>query len=74
MAAFAELRFRLAWRRLRGRGGVPDLVARLISFLVVVPAGLVLAGLVGVGTYRAAKAGQGLLATIPLNALFFGVW
>jgi len=74
LAAFAELRFRLAWRRLRGRGGVPELVARLVSFLVLVPAGLLLAGLVAMGTWRAARAGQGILATIPLNALFFGVW
>ena len=74
LSAFAELRFRLAWRRLRGRGGVPDLVARVVSFLVIVPAGVALAGVVGVGTYRAARAGHGLLASVPLNALFFGVW
>jgi len=74
LAAFAELRFRLAWRRLRGRGGVPDLVARIASFLVLVPAGLALAVLVGLGAYRAARAGHGLVATVQLNALFFGVW
>ncbi len=74
LAAFAELRFRLAWRRLRGRGGVPDLVARLASFLVILPAGVALAGLTGVGVHKAARASQGLLASTPLNALFFGIW
>ena len=40
LLAFAELRARLLVRRLRGRGGIPELVARIALFAVAIPAGL----------------------------------
>jgi ABC-2 type transport system permease protein len=74
LAAFAELRVRLLLRRLRGRGGIPELVARIALFVVAIPAGLVFAILSGAGAWRAVKAGAGLHAEIAVAALFFGVW
>jgi ABC-2 type transport system permease protein len=74
LRALAELRLRLLWRRLRGRGGIPELVARIAVIAVAVPSGLVLAGLIGAGTYQAARAGLGLRAALPLAGVFFGVW
>jgi len=74
LAAFVELRFRLGLRRLRGRGGVPELVARIISYAVLLPASVVFAGLVGLGTYQAARAGRGLRVDVPVSAILFGVW
>ncbi len=74
LAALLELRFRLAMRRLRGRGGVPELVAKVINYLVIIPAALLFAGMVGAGLYKAARAGRGLQAELPVTAVFFGVW
>ena len=74
LVAFAELRARLLLRRLRGRGGIPELVARIALFVVAVPAGLVFAALSGAGAWRAVKAGVGLQAEIAVAALFFGIW
>jgi ABC-2 type transport system permease protein len=74
LAAFAELRARLLLRRLRGRGGIPELVARIALFVVVIPAGLVFAGLSGAAAWRAVRVGTGLQAEIAVAALFFGVW
>jgi ABC-2 type transport system permease protein len=73
-AAFAELRLRLALRRLKSASGVPELVARVVSYLVLLPAGVVFAILVGLGTYRSARVGHGLQVDLPLAALLFGVW
>lgn len=74
LAALAELRGRLLLRRLRGRGGIPELVARIALFVVAIPAGLVFAGLSGAGAWRAVKAGTGLQVQVAVAALFFGVW
>lgn len=74
LAAFAELRARLLLRRLRGRGGIPDLVARIALFVVAIPAGLVFAALSGAGAWRAVKVGSGLQADVAVAALFFGIW
>lgn len=74
LLAFAELRVRLLWRRLRGRGGIPELVARIVLFAVVIPSGLVLAALAGAGAYQAVRAGQGTRAVVAVAALLFGVW
>lgn len=74
LRAFAELRFRLLWRRLRGRSGIPDLVARVVAFAVAIPAGLALAAATGVAAYQAVRAGTGLRAQLPVVALLFGVW
>ena len=70
----AELRFLLAWRRLRGRGGAAEGVAQFLLFALALPASVLLAGLVGVGSYRAARAGQGLQATVTLTAILYGIW
>jgi ABC-2 type transport system permease protein len=74
LAAFAELRLRLFWRRLRGRGGWADAIARVVLFVLAVPAGLAFAGLAAAGAWQAAKAGQGAQARIAAAAFLFGVW
>lgn len=74
LAAFVELRLRLGLRRLRGRGGVPELVARILSYLVLLPAAVIFAGLMGAGTYRAAQAGRGVQVDLPVSAMLFGIW
>ncbi len=74
LLAFAELRARLAWRRFRGRGGLPDLVARLALFVLAVPAGLAFAGLAGAGAWQAVREARGMAAELAVAALLFGVW
>lgn len=77
LLAFAELRARLLARRFRGRGGIPELVARIALFAIAVPAGLLFAALAGAGAWqavRAGEAGQGGRAVIAVAALLFGVW
>ncbi len=74
LLAFAELRARLLWRRLRGRGGVPELVARIALFAIAIPGGLVFAGLAGAGAWQAVRIGNPRHAEIAVGALFFGVW
>jgi ABC-2 type transport system permease protein len=74
LAAFVELRLRLGLRRLQGRGGVPELVARILSYVVVLPAALVFSALVGVGTYQAARAGRGVMVDTTVTAVLFGIW
>jgi ABC-2 type transport system permease protein len=73
LLAFAELRARLLWRRLRGRGGVPELVARIVLFAVALPAGGVLAVLAGTGAYKAVRTG-GVRAEVAVAGFLFGVW
>jgi ABC-2 type transport system permease protein len=74
LLAFAELRARLLWRRLRGRGGIPELVARIALFVIAIPAGLAFAALAGAGAWRAVRSGPGLGSDVAVAALFFGVW
>jgi ABC-2 type transport system permease protein len=74
LAAFVELRLRLGLRRLRGRAGVPELVAKILSYLVLAPAAVLFAGLVAAGTYQAARAGRGVQVDVPVGALLFGLW
>jgi ABC-2 type transport system permease protein len=74
LLAFAELRARLFLRRLRGRGGVVELVARIVLFALAIPSGLVFAGLAAAGAWQAVRAGQGVRARIAVAALLFGVW
>jgi len=74
LAAFVELRLRLGLRRLRGRGGVPELVARILSYLVLLPAAILFAGLMASGTWQAARAGRGLRVDLPVSAMLFGIW
>ncbi|HEY5675698.1 MAG TPA: hypothetical protein VIR81_02870, partial [Myxococcales bacterium] len=70
----AELRFLLAWRRLKGRGGVAEGVAQFLLFALAVPGSLVFASLVGLGSYRAARAGGGLQSSVTVGAILFGLW
>jgi ABC-2 type transport system permease protein len=72
--AFVELRARLLWRRLRGRGGVPELVARIALFAVALPAGVALAVLAGTGAWKAVRAAPGLRSEVAVAGLLFGVW
>lgn len=74
LLAFSELRLRLLWRRLRGRGGVAELVAKVLLLAIAVPAGLVFATAAGFTAFHAVRVGHGLRAVVPVTALFFGVW
>jgi ABC-2 type transport system permease protein len=74
LLAFAELRARLLWRRLRGRGGIPELVARIVLFVVALPAGALMAVLAGTGAFKAVRTAAGLRTEVAVAALFFGVW
>ena len=72
--AFGELRARLYWRRIRGRGGVVELVARIVLLALAVPSGLAFAGLAAAGAWQAVHAGRGLRAQVAVAALLFGIW
>ncbi|WP_242344091.1 hypothetical protein [Anaeromyxobacter terrae] len=74
LRALAELRWLLLLRRLRRPGGVPEVVARVALYVIAIPAGLAFAALAGVGSFQAVRIGRGLQATVPVAALFFGVW
>jgi ABC-2 type transport system permease protein len=74
LCAFAELRARLFWRRVHGPAGVPELVARIVLFVVAVPGGLVLAALAGTGAFSAVRARHGVVAELAVAGLFFGIW
>lgn len=74
VVVLAELRFLLAWRRLRGRGGAAEGVAQFLLFALALPASVLFAGLVGAASYRAARAGHGLQATVTIAAIFYGIW
>ena len=74
LADLAELRLLLAWRRLRGRGGAAEGVAQLLLFAVSLPASILFAALVGVGSFRAARAPHGLQATVTIAAVLYGLW
>jgi ABC-2 type transport system permease protein len=74
LRAVTELRVRLLWRRLRGRGGVPELVAKIVLYAVALPAAVVFAALVGAGAFRAARLAKGIFVDATVTALFFGVW
>ncbi len=80
LAAFAELRFRLTWRRLLGRRGIGELVAKVIGYLLLIPIGLVVSIGIGAGTFRAAHAALhggpqlGLQVDLPVTAMFLGLW
>ena len=74
LRALVELRLRLTLRRLRGKGGIPELVARTALLVMALPAGGAFAVLAGVGSFRAARAAGGLATTVGVPALFFGVW
>lgn len=72
--ALAELRARLFWRRLRGRGGLAEGIALGALFLVSIPIGLVFAVLVGAGSWRIARPIPALQLEISVAAIFFGLW
>jgi ABC-2 type transport system permease protein len=75
LAAFAELRARLVWRRLVARGGTAELVARALGFLVLVPIGLLAAGAIAAGTWRTARFLRGgLESDAAVTAIFIGIW
>lgn len=79
LAAFTELRFRLTWRRLLGRRGVGELVAKVLGYLLMLPIGAVGAIGIGFGAYSAASGKPGMLpggrqGDIQVTAMFFGIW
>jgi ABC-2 type transport system permease protein len=69
-----ELRLLLAWRRLRSPGGTAEGVARVVLYAMAVPLGALFAALVAAGSYRAARIGTGLQVSVPVTAIFFGLW
>jgi ABC-2 type transport system permease protein len=71
--AMAELRLLLTLRRLRGRGGAADLVARTVLIVAAVPVGLAAAALgTGPAAWRAVRYGS--LTSFSAGLLFVGVW
>jgi ABC-2 type transport system permease protein len=74
LAVLAELRFRLAVRRLQSAGGSASAISQLALYLLAIPVAIVLASLLGAGTYRAVRAGSSLYATVSITAIFFGLW
>jgi len=74
LSALAELRFLLFRRRLRGKGGVAEGVAKVGLFAVALPASLFLAAGLGLATYRSLRGSGGLWATVPVTAILFGIW
>jgi len=76
LAAFTELRLRLTWRRLLGRRGIGELVAKVIAYLLLLPIGLVAAVGIGAGAYHAARGvrGGGVQGDIQVTAMFLGIW
>jgi ABC-2 type transport system permease protein len=74
LRAVVELRARLFWRRLAGRGGVAEVVAQAALFLLAIPLGLVFAGFIAAGSFQAARTGEGLRRSVGVPAMFFGLW
>jgi len=74
LRALAELRLRLALRRLRGRGGVLDLAARTVMLVMAVPVAVVFASVLGVTAFRAVRAGGEVAAAVAAPAVFLGIW
>jgi ABC-2 type transport system permease protein len=74
LLAVAELRGRLLWRRLTGRGGIGEGVARVALFLLALPLGIAFAVALGVGTWQAVRTGSGLRVEVAAAAVFFGLW
>jgi ABC-2 type transport system permease protein len=74
LLAVAELRARLLWRRLTGRAGIGEGVARVALFLLALPLGVAFAVALGVGTWQAVRSGRGLRVEVAASAVFFGLW
>ncbi|HVP66243.1 MAG TPA: hypothetical protein VMT17_03160 [Anaeromyxobacteraceae bacterium] len=72
--AVIELRARLLWRRLTGRAGIGEGVARVTLLLVAVPVGLFFAVFLGLGTWQAVRAPGGLRTEVTAVAVYFGIW
>lgn len=74
LAAVAELRTRLLWRRLVGRGGLGEGVAQVALLVVALPVGLLFAVALGAGTWQAVRTPGGLRTDVAATAVFFGLW
>ncbi len=74
LRAIAELRFRLAVRRLRSRQGMADAIAQGLLYAIALPLGVAFAILVGTGSYRAARVGHGMQTTVAVTAILYGIW
>lgn len=73
LAAMAELRLLLSLRKLKGKGGVPDLVARAVMLVLAVPVGIAMAALgTGPAAWRAVRYGS--LVQLAASGLFIGIW
>lgn len=74
LAAVAELRARLFWRRIAARAGMAEGVSRVLLVALAVPTGVLVAVGLGFGSYQAARSGAGLRATVAIAAISFGLW
>lgn len=74
LRALAELRLRLTLRRLRGRGGVLELVARTTMLVMAVPVGLGFAALAGWNSFRAVRVGGASSVAVGSGLFFLGIW
>jgi ABC-2 type transport system permease protein len=73
LSALIELRLRLFWRRLVGRGGVAETVGTAVGFAMVIPASLGFAAIAAYGCYRGARGGvTGFHASMALA--LFALW
>ncbi|HYD43214.1 MAG TPA: hypothetical protein VEB43_20445 [Anaeromyxobacter sp.] len=72
--ALAELRLRLTVRRLLGKGGVQDLVARSVMIVFTVPVGLLFAWGAGRGAFLAVRMSSPRAIAWGTALFFFGVW
>lgn len=71
LRAVAELRLRLTLRRLKGKGGVPDAIARVVLLVMAVPVGVICAVGTGAAAYGAV---HGKMVGFATGGLFFGIW
>lgn len=74
LLAMAELRLRLTLRRLLGKGGVPELVARVVMLGLAVPVGLLFAWLAGKQASLAVRIHSPRAIVWGTAAFFFGLW
>jgi len=74
LRALAELRLRLTLRRLRGKGGVLELVARTTLLVMALPVGLLFAVLMGTGAFQTVRTGSEYIARNTTLLVFELVW
>ncbi len=74
LAALAELRGRLLWRRFTARGGIAEGVATVVLLAIAIPIGIGFAIAIGFGAYQSVRSAGGLRSDVGAAAIFFGIW